>query len=156
MGAVAVLLLASAALLHYAFDQFDSFGDSLWSATKHLLDPSSLQDDEGAPQRAIGLIQVIAGLVLLVGVLFTVIAETVGRSIARLGRSEVPVHAHGHLVAIGGIDLAPETPSTLVRVGGPSGCRRSSSCSRRRAPAPRGRSCWRRCAPRPRRCGSRW
>ena len=119
LGAVAAVLLGSAALLHFGFDEFDSYGDSLWSATKHVLDPSSLQDDEGAPQRAIGLFQVITGLVLLVGLLFTVIAETVGRSIERLGRSEVPVRAKDHLVAIGGIDLAPETPSTLVRVGRP-------------------------------------
>lgn len=119
LGAIALVLLASAALLHYGFDEFNSFGDSLWSSVKHLLDPSSLQDDEGAPQRAIGIFQVIAGLVLLVGLLFTVIAETLGRSIERLARYEVPVRASNHLVAIGGIDLAPETPSTLVRVGRP-------------------------------------
>ena len=117
--AVGAVLLASAALLHYGFDEFNTFGDSLWSATKHVLDPSSLQDDEGAPQRVIGLLQVIAGLVLLVGLLFTVIAETLGRSIERLARYEVPVRAHDHMVAIGGIDLAPETPATLVRVGRP-------------------------------------
>jgi hypothetical protein len=119
LGAIALVLLASAALLHFGFDKFNTFGDSLWSSVKHLLDPSSLQDDEGAPQRAIGIFQVIAGLVLLVGLLFTVIAETLGRSIERLARYEAPVHAKDHLVAIGGIDLAPETPSTLVRVGRP-------------------------------------
>ena len=119
LAAIAIVLLASAALLHYGFDEFDTFGDSLWSSVKHLLDPSSLQDDEGAPNRVIGLFQVIAGLVLLVGLLFTVTAETLGRSIERLGRTEVPVRADDHLVVIGGIDLAPETPSTLVRVGRP-------------------------------------
>ncbi len=119
LAAIAIVLLASAALLHYGFDEFHTFGDSLWSSVKHLLDPSSLQDDDGAPKRVIGLFQVIAGLVLLVGLLFTVTAETLGRSIARLGRTEVPVRAHDHLVAIGAIDLAPETPSTLIRVGGP-------------------------------------
>ncbi len=119
VGAVVVVVFASAALLHYGFDELDTFGDSLWSATKHVLDPSSLGEDEGAPQRVIGIFQVITGLVLLVGLLFTVIAETVGRSIERLGRYEVPVRAHDHLVAIGGIDLAPETPATLVRVGRP-------------------------------------
>ena len=113
------MLLASAALLHYGFDEFDTFGDSLWSATKHVLDPSSLAGRRGRSAAGDRAAAGNTGLVLLVGLLFTVIAETVGRSIERLGRYEVPVRAHGHMVAIGGIDLAPEIPATLVRVGRP-------------------------------------
>jgi hypothetical protein len=119
VGAVVAVIVGGAALLYYGFDEYGSFGGALWSSIKHVLDPSSLQDDEGAPQRVIGLFLVITGLVLLVGLLFAVISETLGRSIERLGRSEVPVRAEDHLVAIGGVDLAPETPTTLVRVGAP-------------------------------------
>ena len=54
VGAVAAVIVWPRRPLHYGFDEFGNFGGSLWSATKHVLDPSSLQDDEGAPQRAIG------------------------------------------------------------------------------------------------------
>jgi hypothetical protein len=105
LGTVAVVLLGSAALAHFAFDEYGSFGDSLWSGTLHLLDPSSLHDDEGAAQRTIGVFQVITGLVLLVGLLFTFVSEVVTRSLERLGQSDRPVTCRDHLLVVGGRDL---------------------------------------------------
>ncbi len=107
LGVVALVVLLSAALAQFAFDLYADFGEALWSATLHLLDPSSLQDDEGAAARTIGIFQVIAGLVLLVGLLFTFVAETVGRSLERLGQSDRPVRCRGHLLIVGGSDLIP-------------------------------------------------
>jgi hypothetical protein len=108
LSAVGLVVLASAALAYLAFDLFDSFGAALWSAILHLLDPSTLQDDNGAGERIVGVIQVVTGLVLLVGVLFTLVAESVGSSLERLGRHDAPVHAHDHVLIIGGGDfLAP-------------------------------------------------
>ena len=78
---------------------------ALWSATLHLLDPSSLHEDEGGAQRAIGVFQVITGLVLLVGLLFTFVAEVVTRSLERLGQSDRPVTCRDHLLVVGGRDL---------------------------------------------------
>jgi hypothetical protein len=105
VSTVALVLLGSAALARFAFGEYGDYGDALWSATLHLLDPSSLHDDEGAAQRAIGVFQVITGLVLLVGLLFTFVAEVVGRSLERIGQSERPVGARDHLLVVGGIDL---------------------------------------------------
>jgi hypothetical protein len=105
LAAVALVVLGSAALAHFAFDEYGSYGNALWSAILHLLDPSSLHDDEGAAQRAIGLLQVIAGLTLLVGLLFTFVAEIVGDSLERLGQSDRPVHAREHLLIVSNPDL---------------------------------------------------
>lgn len=91
VGPVAAVILGSAALAHFAFDENPSFGPALWSATVHLLDPSSLQDDEEAAEWTIGLFQIITGLVLMVGLLFTFASETVGRSLGRLGQRDRPV-----------------------------------------------------------------
>lgn len=107
LSAVALVLLGSAALAYFAFDEYGSFGAALWSAVLHVLDPSSLQDDEGAAQRAIGLFQVVSGLVLLVGLLFTFVAESFASSLERLGQSDQPVRARDHLLVIGGLDLVP-------------------------------------------------
>ena len=82
----------SAALAHFVLDQFDDFGEALWSAVLHVLDPSSLHDDDDAAERAIGLFQVVTGLVLLVGLLFTFVAEVVANSLERLGQTDRPVH----------------------------------------------------------------
>jgi hypothetical protein len=106
VSAVALVLLGSAAIAHFALDQFDDYGEALWSAVLHLLDPSSLHEDSDAAERAIGLFQVVTGLVLLVGLLFTFVAEVVGSSLERLGQSDRPVRCHDHLLVIGGIDLA--------------------------------------------------
>ena len=121
LSAVALVVLLSAALAQVAFDLFDSFGAALWSAVLHLLDPSSLHDDSGTEERIVGVIQVVTGLVLLVGVLFTLVAESVGSSLEQLGRHDPPVHAHGHVLIIGGGDfLAPaaEALAIATEVGG--------------------------------------
>jgi hypothetical protein len=118
---VAIVVLGSAAIAHLAFGLFDSFGAALWSAVLHLLDPSSLHDDNGAAARTVGAIQVVTGLVLLVGVLFTLVAESVGSTIERLGRHDPPVRAHDHVLIIGGGDfLAPaaEALALATEVGG--------------------------------------
>lgn len=106
LAAVALILLGSAALA-LAFDEYPSFGSALWGATVHLLDPSTLQDDEGGAARAIGLFQVVTGLVLLVGLLFTFVSETVGRSLARLGQSDQPLRARDHLLIVGSPEMVP-------------------------------------------------
>jgi hypothetical protein len=121
VSTVALVVLGSAALAHVVFGLFDNFGAALWSAVLHLLDPSSLHDDSGAEERIVGLIQAVTGLVLLVGVLFTLVAESVGSSIERLGRHDPPVHAHGHVLIVGGGDfLAPaaEALAIATEVGG--------------------------------------
>ncbi len=113
LGAVAVVLLGSAAIAQL-FNEYDDFGAALWGATVHLLDPSSLQDDEGGAARAIGLFQVVTGLVLLVGLLFTFVSETVGRSLERLGQSELPVRARDHLLIVAGAELAAAEAAAVV------------------------------------------
>lgn len=105
VGAVAVVLLGSAALAHFAFGEYGTYGGALWSATLHVLDPSSLHEDQDTAQRAIGVFQVVTGLVLLVGLLFTFVAEVVGRSLERIGQADRPVRARDHLLVIGGTDL---------------------------------------------------
>jgi hypothetical protein len=118
---IAIVVLGTAALAHFAFDEYASYGAAFWSAILHLLDPSSLQDDEGTAQRAIGTVQVVAGLVLLVGVLFTVIAEVMSSSLQRLGQTDRPVNARDHLLIVGGSGLVPvaalSASETLVREG---------------------------------------
>lgn len=106
LAAVSLVLLGSAAVA-FVFDEYQTYDDALWGATVHLLDPSSLQDDEGAAARVTGIFQVVTGLVLLVGLLFTFVAETVGRSLAQLGQSDTPVRARGHLLIVGGAELIP-------------------------------------------------
>jgi len=107
VSAVALIVLGSAALAHVAFDLFDTYGAALWSAVLHLLDPSTLHDDDGAAERTIGIFQVVTGLVLLVGLLFTFVSETVGRSLERLGQSDRPLRVRNHLVIVGSADMTP-------------------------------------------------
>jgi hypothetical protein len=106
VSAVALVLLGSAAIAHFVLGQFGDFGEALWSAVLHVLDPSSLHDDHDAAERAVGLFQVITGLVLLVGLLFTFVAEVVASSMERLGQSDRPVTCSDHLLVVGGVDLA--------------------------------------------------
>jgi hypothetical protein len=114
LSAVAILFFGTAALAHFVLDLFPGYGEALWSAVLHLLDPSSLHDDDSGKERAIGLFQVMTGLVLLVGVLFTLIAETVGSSIERLGRLDPAVRARDHVLVLGGIDLLTEAANALT------------------------------------------
>jgi hypothetical protein len=111
---VALVLVGSAALVHFAFDEYADFGGALWSGVLHILDPSSLHHDEGAAQRAVGLFQVVAGLVLLVGLLFTFVAESFASSLEELGQSDRPVRGSDHLLVVGGLDLIGVATSTAA------------------------------------------
>jgi hypothetical protein len=114
ISAVAVVLLGSAALANFVLGEFDDFGEALWSAVLHVLDPSSLHEDHDAAERAIGIFQVVTGLVLLVGLLFTFVAEVVANSLERLGQSDRPVTCHNHLLVVGGADLASVAASAAA------------------------------------------
>src|SRR3954447_13949902 len=106
VSAVVLVLLGSASIAHFALGQFDDFGDALWSAILHVLDPSSLHEDSDAAERTVGIFQVVTGLVLLVGLLFTFVAEVVASSLERLGQTDKPVRCSDHLLVIGGVDFA--------------------------------------------------
>ncbi|MDX6608842.1 MAG: hypothetical protein QOF85_767 [Solirubrobacterales bacterium] len=114
LSAVALVIVGSAALVHFAFGAYEDFGAALWSAVLHVLDPSSLHDDSGVAERAIGVFQVVSGLVLLVGLLFTFVAEVVSSSLERLGQSDRPARARDHLLVVGGIDLIGVAASTAA------------------------------------------
>jgi hypothetical protein len=105
VSVVALVLVGSAAVANFVLGQFGDFGEALWSAVLHVLDPSSLHDDSDGAERAVGLFQVITGLVLLVGLLFTFVAESFAGSLEQLGQSDRPVRAHDHLLVVGGLDL---------------------------------------------------
>ena len=106
VSAVVLLVLGSAAVDHFLLGQYGDFGEALWSAVLHVLDPSSLHEDVDAAERAVGLFQAVIGLVLLVGLLFTFVAEVVANSLERIGQADRPVACSDHLLVIGGIDLA--------------------------------------------------
>lgn len=114
VATVAGVLLGSAVIAHCALGQFDDFGEALWSAVLHVLDPSSLHDDSDAAERVVGLFQVVTGLVLLVGLLFTFVAESVGSSLERLGQTDRPVRCSNHLLVVGGVDLASVAASAAA------------------------------------------
>ncbi len=115
VSAVAAMLLGSAALDHFLLGQYKDFGEATWEAVLHVLDPSSLHEDDDAAERVVGIFQVIVGLVLLVGLLFTFVAEVVGRSLERIGQSERPVRARDHLLVIGGTDLIELATSAAMQ-----------------------------------------
>lgn len=114
LSAVGGVILISAAIDHLVFDSYETFGEAMWSAALHLLDPSSLQDDSGAVERTVGIFQVVTGLVLLVGVLFTLVADSVGRSIERLSSYDPPVRCRDHLLIVGSADLLGEAAAALA------------------------------------------
>lgn len=117
VATVAFVLLSTSALLHYVFEQFEDYGEAMWSAAVHLVDPGALVEDEDASERAMGMFQAIAGLVLLIGLLFELVSQTVSRSIERLGRYDPPVHAKDHLLIVGGGDLLAEAAGALAMGG---------------------------------------
>lgn len=117
VATVAFVMLSTSALLHYVFDQFEDYGEALWSAAVHLVDPGALVEDDDASERAMGMFQAVAGLVLLIGLLFELVSQTVSRSIERLGRYDPPVRAEGHLLIVGGGELLAEAAGALAMGG---------------------------------------
>lgn len=97
----AALLLVGTAAIGAAAGDFPNFGEALWSGIRHLLDPGALGDDETTSARIVGLIEVLIGIVLVVGLALTVLSDVADRLLHRLGESDPPVRTSGHLLIIG-------------------------------------------------------
>lgn len=112
--AVLAVILGTAAIDHFVLDRYDGYGDAVWSALLHLLDPAQLEDDHGAGERAIGMFQVLTGIVLLVGVLLTLVTESVGATIERLGTLQAPTRRRDHLLVVGSADQLRQAARALA------------------------------------------
>lgn len=99
--AIAVVWIVTVTIAEAVFDAYPSQGEALWFGLAHLLDPGTLGEDETAAQRGIGVVQVLAGLVLLVGVVLAVASEVVGRGLERLFRDDPPLSLDGHILVVG-------------------------------------------------------
>lgn len=96
-------------------DVESSYGMALWSGLRHLFDPGSLGDDNTTAQRIVGVLQVFTGLIFLVGVAFTVLAEGVDRGLQRLSEAEPPVTTEGHVLIVGAGHLRSALLAALHR-----------------------------------------
>ena len=105
---IALFSLVGGAIARYALDDFTSYGPGVWWAFTHLLDPSALLDDQGFEQRLLGTILVVAGLVFLLGILFTILVEAVESSMLKLSAQDFPLGMRNHLVIIGWNDIVPD------------------------------------------------
>ncbi|GIK77686.1 MAG: hypothetical protein EDQ89_06645 [Acidobacteria bacterium] len=108
----AAALWALTALAADLIDAYPGFGESLWSGVRHMLDPGALGDDATGAQRAVGLIQVLTGIVLVVGLALTVLSDLVDRMLHRLAEIDPPVTAKDHLLVIG---CGGSLPAILAR-----------------------------------------
>jgi hypothetical protein len=119
LAAAAVgLWLATAAIGHYVLGAFSTFGDAVWSGLRHLLDPGALADDVTAAERAIGVLQLLIGLVFIVGVLIAVLEQAVTGSLRRLAEGDPRVRWSNHVVIVGWNRLVPEVVTQFARVAG--------------------------------------
>ncbi|HTU14539.1 MAG TPA: hypothetical protein VMF31_05020 [Solirubrobacterales bacterium] len=115
LGALAIVWLSTAALGHFVLGAWPSFGEALWQSTAHLLEPGSLADDHDGAERAIGLIQVLAGLVFFAGIVLTVLTEMVQRAISRFHGSDPAISRSGHILVVGFNPTLKETRERLSR-----------------------------------------
>lgn len=104
LGAAVFAFWFASAVVASAVGAFDDLGDALWSGVQHLLDPGALGDDATTAQRLLGVVQVVLGIVLVVGLVLTLLTDVVDRTLQRLGESDPPARARGHLLAIGSGD----------------------------------------------------
>ncbi len=81
---MALLGVLTAAFGHFILGAFPSYGEALWSATSHLIDPGSIGDDNTNAERTVGLVQVIVGIIFFAGIVLTVLTEVFDRALRRL------------------------------------------------------------------------
>lgn len=101
LAALVTVWLITAAFGHFVLGAWPSFGEAVWQSTAHLLEPGSLADDQDGAERAIGLIQVLAGLIFFAGIVLTVLTETVQRAMSRFSGSDPAISRSGHLLIVG-------------------------------------------------------
>ncbi len=98
---VALIGLITAAFGHFALGAFPSFGEAIWSAIAHLVDPGSIGDDSSTAERVVGLVQVIAGIIFFAGIVLTVLTEAIDRALRRLRKGDPAISRRGHLLIVG-------------------------------------------------------
>ncbi len=124
LGVIALVWIVTVTIAEAVFDAYPTQGEALWKGLAHLLDPGSLNDDETPAQRGIGVVQVLAGMVLLVGVALAVASELIGRGLERLGRIDPRLDLSGHVLIVGdGADatavvraIAPHDPTATIAI----------------------------------------
>lgn len=113
-GAVILLGALTATIGHFVVGAHPSYGEALWRSLTHMIDPGSLGDDDTVGERAIGVIQVLIGIVFLAGVVLTVLTEVVDRALLRLQRGDPALRVSGHLLVIGMNDTLGEVRGMLT------------------------------------------
>lgn len=102
------LTTAAGALVYAIFDDFGSYPSSMWWAVEHLIDPSQIGEDRDAGERALGLVLVVVGLVVVLGVILEGFADVVARSVRRdEARALEPLDLSGHLLFVGWKEALP-------------------------------------------------
>lgn len=105
-GLMVVAINLGAAVLLLTGDMDDYF-DAVWWAFRHLVDPGSLGDDDEWDERLVGTGLALAGIVVFVGVVLSLVIEAVQRGLERLEDQPPPVRASGHVVVLGWGSLTP-------------------------------------------------
>lgn len=118
VSAVVLLILAGSALSYFGLHALTSYGDAIWWALDHLVDPGAIGDDDTWSTRLVGLALAIAGLIILAGILFTLLTEVVERSLERLTEFDVPLRLQNHLLIVGWDDAVPDILQTLDMLRG--------------------------------------
>lgn len=113
---VLVLVFGAGAIVHFGLDHFASFWTASWWAFLHLMEPAALREDDATDVRVVGVFLVLAGLIVLAGILFEILTQVVDASLERLSESDVPVETRGHLLVVGWSDDLPETLTSLIGI----------------------------------------
>lgn len=116
VGVVLALVFGGAAIVHFALGHFRTYTAAAWWAFLHVMDPAALRDDRASDIRLVGAILVLAGLIVLVGILFEILTQVVDSSLERLSESDVPVEARGHLLVAGWNDRLPDSLGFLIEM----------------------------------------
>lgn len=101
LAAVILLGVITSTIGHFVLGAHPSFGESLWEALAHMIDPGQIGDDVTGAERMVGVTQVLIGIVFLAGIVLTVLTEVVDRALTRLQQGDPAVREQGHLLLIG-------------------------------------------------------
>lgn len=82
-------------------------GESVWWAFLRLTDPGYLGDDEGAALRVVSTLLTVAGFLLFIGVLVSILTQGLNELIRKLEMGTTPVSAKNHVILLGWSNRMP-------------------------------------------------
>jgi hypothetical protein len=98
---IIIVTLIAASLVYISSSFFNQFGEAVWWAFMHLIDPGYISSDQGTISKSVSVILIIFGYVIFMGALIAIMTQWLHSSMKKLESGLTPITQNNHIIILG-------------------------------------------------------